>query len=247
MNNNLIECKNVSYVIEGAKIIDNVSFKVDIGNIVTIVGPNGGGKTTLLKLILGMLKPSSGKVSRARSLKIGYMPQKVVFNKQLPITVKEFILLKEELTTARLNKIIQDTKIDYLLEKQIYSVSGGELQRVLLARALIESPNLLVLDEPLQGLDVRGEEEFYRLLEELRNQKDISLLMVSHDLHTVMRSTNHVICLNRHICCQGMPDSIKEKTYDQMFNIMQSDEVIAHYQHHHNHVHDHCEDSHDSN
>lgn len=244
---NLLRCESISYSREGNLIIDNVSFEINFGDIITIIGPNGGGKTTLIKLLLGILATDKGKIIKGKSTRIGYMPQKITFNKQMPITVRDFLFLNYNVNYNKIdiNEIIAETSIDYILDRQVHNISGGELQRVLLAKALFHNPNLMILDEPLQGLDIKGQADFYLLLDKIRKAKKIAILMVSHDLHTVMRSTNHVICLNKHVCCQGLPEIIKEKSYEQMFGISTSN-VLAYYQHHHNHKHDHNGDCNDS-
>lgn len=233
-SNNLIRAEDVSYKIGSNVILEHIGFEVNIGDIITVIGPNGGGKTSLIKILLGVVKPTTGKVSIRKTARIGYMPQKIVFNKQLPITVRDFLFLNHNVDYKKIDvlKIINDTRLDHILARQVHDISGGELQRLLLAKALLHNPNLMVLDEPLQGLDIKGQGDFYLLLERIRLERKMAIVMVSHDLHTVMRSTSHVICLNKHICCQGLPETIQSKSYEYLFGLSE-DAVLAYYQHHH--------------
>jgi zinc transport system ATP-binding protein len=235
--NSLICCHELSYNHGSNKILDNISLEVLPGSIVTIIGPNGGGKTTLLKILLGILKPSAGKVYKKKNLKIGYMPQRINFNKQLPITVRNFLFLNYNIdyNTIDVLKIISDTNLNHLLNQQVHDISGGELQRLMLAKALLHNPDLMILDEPLQGLDIKGQNDFYLLIEKIRLEQKMSMIMVSHDLHTVIRSTNHVICLNKHICCQGLPKTIQKQSYENLFGLP-IDITLAYYKHHHDEV-----------
>lgn len=232
--NSLIHCRNVSYSHGTNKILDNISLEVMPGSIVTIIGPNGGGKTTLLKILLGILQPSTGKVYKKKNLRIGYMPQRIIFNKQLPITVRNFLFLNYNIDYSSIDvfKIISDTNLTHILDQQVHDISGGELQRLMLAKALLHNPDLMILDEPLQGLDIKGQNDFYLLLEQIRLEQKMSMVMVSHDLHTVIRSTNHVICLNKHICCQGLPKTIQKQSYENLFGLP-IDTTLAYYKHHH--------------
>lgn len=230
----LIHCHEISYIHGNNKILDNISLEVLPRSIVTIIGPNGGGKTTLLKILLGILKPSTGKIYRKKNTRVGYMPQKIIFNKQLPLTVRNFLFLNYKIDYSNVDvfKIISYTSLTNILDQQVHDISGGELQRLMLAKALLHNPDLMILDEPLQGLDIKGQNDFYLLLEKIRLEQKISMVMVSHDLHTVMRSTNHVICLNKHICCQGLPKTIQKQSYDNLFGLP-IDTTLAYYKHHH--------------
>lgn len=240
----LVKCENISYIANQHTIINKISLDIKKNDVITIIGPNGGGKTSLIKLLLGLIQPTSGKILRSK-IKIGYMPQKIEFNHQLPMSVQEFLELSKIDNLKEYHSTITNTDIEYLLNRQIHNISGGELQRVLLAKALLRNPALLILDEPLQGLDVKGQEDFYKLLETIRKEKKLTIVMVSHDLYTVMRSSNHVICLNHHICCQGKPSELSNKSYHELFGIG-IDGVVASYQHHHDHDHKHGDCSHDT-
>lgn len=231
-------------------ILEDISFSVKKNEIVTIIGPNGAGKTSLLKLILGLSLPTSGKIWRKPDMIIGYMPQKIEMNPFLPLTVDRLLQLsqKKHIAESEIDKILEMIQITSLKNQSLQTLSGGEWQKVLLARALLRQPNLLVLDEPAQGVDVIGQAEFYQLLVTLRNQMNCAIVLVSHDLHLVMAATDHVICLNRHICCSGHPDTvIKDPQYHVLFGKKKktpTDLGLASYTHHHNHRHD-CSDHHD--
>lgn len=238
----LFACENISFNHSGVHILDNVSIAIRKGEIVTIVGPNGSGKTTILKILLGLIKPNSGKVIKKNGLRIGYMPQKISIERIMPITVRRFLSLNGAGKFLRdikaVETIAHDLGIGKLLKKQIHEISGGEMQRVLLARALLLQPELLVLDEPIQGLDVQGQEEFYRIIESVKSKYDCGILMVSHDLHVVMAKTDRVICLNKHICCQGHPEEIsKHPEYLSLFGRKEIGDKFAIYPHHHDHSH----------
>lgn len=237
MNKNLlIGCKDISYRIKGNVILDKVNFDIRRGDIITIIGPNGAGKSTLAKLVAKVLAPTSGVIQRKEHLKIGYMPQKVHINNLVPITVKEFLFLnitKKSISNIDVGKIVEENYIKAILSKQVQDISGGEWQRLLLARILLRDPELLILDEPTQGLDVNGQQDFYSLLNQIKISQKKSILMISHDLHTVMRSSDNVLCLNKCICCSGMPEKIKQqKSYHDLFKTTEN-KILAHYVHHH--------------
>jgi zinc transport system ATP-binding protein len=218
-----------------ARVIQNVDVSLTRGNIVTVIGPNGSGKTTLLKLLLGLETPDSGSITRAPGLKIGYMPQKLAVDPILPVTVEWF--LKLSANGQAIAPTAAETGITDLLKENLQSLSGGEMQRVLLTRALLCSPDLLVLDEPAQGVDVNGQATLYDLISQVSKKHNISVLMVSHDLHLVMSSTDHVICLNHHICCSGHPHSVRgDPAFTELFgpHVAAS---LAVYTHHHDHEH----------
>lgn len=251
----LIRLNNVSYYSpqqqDKTAILDDVSLDITSHKIITIIGPNGAGKTTLLKLILGLLKPSTGDITRIKELVIGYMPQQLAMNTLMPMTVERLL----QLATPRCNKHIQDMVRSileevgalHLLHQSIHVLSGGERQRVMLARALMQTPNLLVLDEPAQGVDVIGQEDLYQLIAKIRDQRHCGVVLVSHDLHTVMRASDEVICLNGHICCSGHPDTVMQHpSYQTLFQGRALQEpVITTYTHHHDHCHDQvCEGHH---
>ncbi len=231
-------------------ILEDISFSVNKNEIVTIIGPNGAGKTSLLKLILGLSLSTTGKIWRKPDMIIGYMPQKIEMNPFLPLTVNRLLQLsqKKHIAESEIDKILEMIQISSLKNQSLQTLSGGEWQKVLLARALLRRPNLLVLDEPAQGVDVIGQAEFYQLLVTLRNQMNCAIVLVSHDLHLVMAATDHVICLNRHICCSGHPDTVmKDPQYHVLFGEKKKAPTtlgLASYTHHHNHRHD-CSDHHD--
>lgn len=204
--------------------------------IVTIIGPNGSGKSTLLKILLGLAEPSLGKVQRAAGLRVGYVPQTLVFDSVLPLSVLKFLQLFAA-DADKIKTVAEELEITLLLQQQVHGLSGGELQRVLLAQALLNEPNLLVLDEPVQGVDFGGQAQLYQLIRSIARARECAVLMVSHDLHLVMAGTDKVICLNRHICCSGSPQGVSR---DPEFIKLFGDEVagqIALYVHHHDHAH----------
>ncbi len=218
-------------------ILSEVSLSLKKGEIVTLIGPNGAGKTSLVRVVLGLQKPSSGQLVRKEKLRIGYMPQKLHIEASLPLTVQRFLRLASKDKHA-IKESLALTGISQLLNSPMQSLSGGETQRVLLARALLRNPDLLVLDEPVQGVDVAGQSALYRLIADIRDQRGCGVLMVSHDLHLVMAATDTVICLNQHVCCHGHPESVTEDpAYLELFG-QTTQSGIAVYTHHHDHDHD---------
>lgn len=231
----LLAAKGLNKTFGSARVIQNVDVSLTRGNIVTVIGPNGSGKTTLLKLLLGLETPDSGSITRAPGLKIGYMPQKLAIDPILPVTVEWF--LKLSANGQNIDAVAKETDISNLLKNRLQSLSGGEMQRVLLARALLCNPDLLVLDEPAQGVDVNGQATLYDLISQVSKKHNISVLMVSHDLHLVMSSTDHVICLNHHICCSGHPHSVQgDPAFTELFGSHVA-ASLAVYTHHHDHDH----------
>ena len=230
----LIEVQNLCVGYGNKEVLRNVNLSLSKNEIVTIVGPNGSGKTTLFKSIIGSTPISSGKVLIRPNLKLGYVPQVLNIDRSLPLTVERFLSLenrrhKREALSAR-----QVLDSNDLLFKQISTLSAGQLQRVLLARALVNKPDVLLLDEATRGLDQPGSAAFYRKIEEIRNTTGCAILMISHDLHVVMSASNRVICLNGHICCQGEPQSVASSPeYKAMFG-SNVDGTLALYQHNHN-------------
>lgn len=236
----LILLDNVSVEIKHQKILHNVSLSINTNQIVTLLGPNGAGKSTLVKVILGLMPYTSGKITRLNNLTIGYVPQSIKLNPTLPITVKRFMLLNKQLNNENILNILSMVKAEYLIDKSMHLLSGGELQRVLLAQALAKRPQLLILDEPTQGVDVNGQVLLYDLISSAKKQFNCGILMVSHDLHLVMAKTDEVICLNHHICCSGTPASVSnDPEFISLFG-QQGASQIAVYKHHHNHQHDLC-------
>ncbi len=220
-------------------VLTGINLQVNPGEIVTLIGPNGAGKTTLVRIALGLQAPSSGQRLVKKGLRIGYMPQKLHIDDTMPLTVNRFL----KLTGCRLTAVydaLSRTGVAHVLQSPLQSLSGGELQRVLLARALLHKPHLLVLDEPVQGVDVTGQKELYQLITDIRNesksQEHCAVLMVSHELHLVMASTDKVICINQHVCCSGHPHQVKQHpAYLRLFG-GESDELAV-YTHHHDHHH----------
>ena len=230
----LIEVQNLCVGYGNKKVLRNVNLSLRKNEIVTIVGPNGSGKTTLFKSIIGSTPISSGKVLIRPNLKIGYVPQVLNIDRSLPLTVERFLSLENRRHEREALNTQQVLDSNDLLFKQISTLSAGQLQRVLLARALVNKPDVLLLDEATQGLDQPGSAAFYKKIEEIRNTTGCAILMISHDLHVVMSASNRVICLNGHICCQGEPQSVASSPeYKAMFG-SNVDGTLALYQHNHN-------------
>ena len=203
MSVELLSLGNVSLRLNATDVLEGVNLSVRRGEIVTLIGPNGAGKTSLVRIVLGLLKASGGKVWRQPRLRIGYMPQKLQIDPSLPLTVLRFLLLVPGTRRPAVEAALAEVGAEHLIARPLQQVSGGELQRILLARALLRQPDLLVLDEPVQGVDVNGQIELYQLITRLRDRYGCGVLMVSHDLHLVMATTNTVVCLNRHVCCSS--------------------------------------------
>jgi len=217
--------------------LQNMNLSLSAGEIVTILGPNGSGKTTLFKAIIGSTPLSSGKVELKPDIKIGYVPQQLNIDATLPITVERFFKLAQKIDDDSYEKALEIMSSKELLNSQMSNLSGGELQRVLLSRALIDKPDLLLLDEATRGLDQPGAAAFYRKIESIRNDTGCAILMISHDLHVVMGASDRVICLNGHICCQGAPDSVASSPeYKALFG-SDVDATFALYKHNHDHSH----------
>lgn len=237
MSTPLLNAQNISLAIDGKQILQNINLQIDENQIVTLIGPNGAGKTSLVKIVLGLTKASAGTVSLRKNLRVGYMPQRLHVDNSMPISVKKFLQLAVRAKPELLEQVLSEVKASQLLHSQIHSLSGGELQRVLLARALIQEPELLVLDEPVQGVDINGQAELYALISSIRDKHQCGILMVSHDLHLVMSATDEVICLNQHVCCHGHPEQVSnDPAYLELFGKKQA-AALAVYAHHHNHSH----------
>jgi len=235
----LLSACHVSVYRDGKTILSDVSLGIGEKDFITIIGPNGAGKSMLLKCMMGFYAPSEGTIERRAGLKVGYVPQRLVADHTVPIRVRRFLTLRKKSSKLVLQKVAEETGIEEFLDQPLHVLSGGELQRVLLARALLDEPDLLVLDEPAQNLDVTGQLAFYKLIEKIYAERDVSILMVSHDLHLVMSSTREVVCLYHHICCTGEPHMV---TRDPEFVSLFGDDMarlMAVYNHSHDHDHDH--------
>jgi zinc transport system ATP-binding protein len=240
----LISAQGVSLAYGGVSVLRDVSLAVQPGEIVTILGPNGSGKSSLLRVLLGITPPSAGQVVQRAGLRAGYVPQKLAIERAMPLTLLRFLSLPRRVPNARAQAALDRVGLNGMAQAQMAALSGGQLQRAMLARALLADPELLVLDEPTQGLDQPGEATFYRLIEGLRAQTGAAVLMVSHDLHVVMAASDRVICLNGHICCQGAPQVVSSAPeYRALFGLG-TQGALALYQHAHDHSHDGGKDAH---
>ncbi|MBT7412483.1 MAG: metal ABC transporter ATP-binding protein [Candidatus Thioglobus sp.] len=238
MTQTLISANNITLNHHGKSVLDNVSFELKQGEFITLIGPNGAGKSSLIKVLLGLIKPNHGGVNRAKNIRLGYTPQAFSPNPFIPISVFDFLNLNQKVDQDFVHETAVFTGIESLLNTPLKSLSGGELQRVLLSRALLKKPNVLILDEPAQNLDVNGQMHLYKLIQDIHQQQDCAVLMVSHDLHRVMKESTQVLCLYRHICCIGQPESIlKDSQFNDLF-ADQMDDLMATYEHHHNHCHE---------
>jgi len=234
---NLISATDLHVAFGDVTVLDGVEVTVEPGEIVTLVGPNGSGKSTLVKVLLGVVRPDRGSVARKPGLRIGYVPQKLHIDPSLPMTVTRFLSLPTRHSAAKVAGVVARTGIAGLETRQMTALSGGQFQRVLLARALLTDPDLLILDEPTQGLDQPGEAAFYQLLEQVRRDTGVGVFMVSHDLHVVMSASDRVVCLNHHVCCSGTPTVVKNAPeYRALFGYG-THGTLALYQHDHDHDH----------
>tara|TARA_B100000676_G_scaffold58735_1_gene57878 strand:- start:675 stop:1409 length:735 start_codon:yes stop_codon:yes gene_type:complete len=236
---NLIQASNITVSRQGNKILENVSVVVGEHDFLTVIGPNGAGKSMLLKCLIGFYMPDTGKIRKMAGLRVGYVPQNFSPEHTMPISVKRFLGLRRKTEKAVVEKVAEETGILTILDQPLFNLSGGERQRVLLARSLLDNPHLLVLDEPAQNLDISGQLGFYKLIEKIYKERKVSVLMVSHDLHLVMASTNEVICLFHHVCCSGEPQLVaKDPEFISLFGKDMAT-MMAAYQHSHDHVHHH--------
>ena len=234
----LIEAHGLSVRLGGRLILDNVDLRVSRGEIVTLVGLNGSGKSTLVRTVLGLVTPDSGRVVRAPGLRIGFSPQHLDRDPTLPLTVARFLTLGTRAPRSQLRILLGEIGASAVLDNPLAELSGGELHRVVLARALLRQPDLLVLDEPLAGVDVSSQSDLYRLIADVRDRYKCGVLLVSHELHVVMAATDTVVCLNRHVCCTGHPRSVaKDPQFVSLFGKHVA-ETLAVYTHHHDHRHD---------
>ncbi|MGE0715936.1 MAG: ATP-binding cassette domain-containing protein [Alphaproteobacteria bacterium] len=233
----LVALDRVSLRVGGNPLVEDVSLQVRPGEIVSLIGPNGAGKTTLVRLALGLATPSAGSVRRRPGLVIGYVPQRLTIERSLPLTVRRLLALTARPTAAAIGEALAETGVAHLAGREVHDLSGGEWQRVLIARALLRQPDLLVLDEPVQGVDVTGQAEMFELIRALRDRRGCGVLLVSHDLHLVMAATDAVVCLNRHVCCSGRPEAVMlDPAYHDLFGPAAT--ALAVYAHHHDHRHD---------
>ena len=234
--NTLVKLENAGYSQNNKWLVRGVSLEVEKGKIVTLIGPNGSGKSTTAKIALGIYKKIEGKVEKYTK-KVGYVPQRVSIDWTLPLRVNDFMVLTENLKDDAINEALSLTGVEHLKNKNLGSLSGGEFQRVLLARAISKKPELLVLDEPVQGVDFTGEIALYELIKKISDELNCGILLISHDLHTVMSATDHVVCLNGHVCCSGSPiDVAKNNEYKALFG-EQASHILSVYEHRHDHVH----------
>ncbi|ABD53231.1 ATP-binding cassette domain-containing protein [Jannaschia sp. CCS1] len=235
----LITVENLSVRYGANTVLRNVALTVEPGEIVTIVGPNGSGKTSLLKAIIGAARPAAGQVTLRPGLRIGYVPQRLHIDATLPITVERFMGLTARVTREDCMAALKIAAVPDLLKRQMSQLSGGQFQRVLLARALINKPDVLLLDEATQGLDQPGSAAFYRQIEDVRRETGCAVLMISHELHVVMSASDRVICLNGHVCCAGTPAVVASAPeYRALFGTGTGG-ALALYRHDHDHNHDH--------
>jgi zinc transport system ATP-binding protein len=233
----LVAADDVCLVIGGRTILQAITLRLAAGEIVTVVGPNGAGKTMLIRVLIGLIRPTSGRVTRRPGLRVGYLPQKVAFDPVLPLNVGRLMTLTVRKPRKAVEAALAETGVEHLIDAPVGNLSGGEMQRVLLARSLLREPDLLVLDEPVQGVDFAGASGLYDLICEIRAQRGCGILMVSHDLHVVMAATDHVICINRHICCAGTPQHVgNHPEYARLFG-PRAAQTVAIYAHRHDHHH----------
>ncbi|MEO0443009.1 MAG: ATP-binding cassette domain-containing protein [Pseudomonadota bacterium] len=239
----LIECDKLSVHYGKRKVLSDISLSIKPREIVTILGPNGSGKTTLFKTFIGAVQPSTGQLKKKPGLKIGYVPQQLYIDETLPITVKRFMNLPGGHSKQALADALNHAGVPSLSTQQIMNLSGGQFQRVLLARALLGKPDLLLLDEATQGLDHRGSADFYRQIDSVSQTLGCAVLMISHELHVVMRKTDRVICLNGHICCQGKPESVSgSPEYQALFGLGEESEAAL-YLHRSHHSYSHSDNT----
>ena len=233
----LVAARGVSLAHGGTSILERVDLTVRAGELVSLIGPNGSGKTSLVRVMLGLAPPTSGTVTRRPGVRIGYVPQRLAIDRAMPITAERFLALAPRGDAAARKAALAELGIAPLAKRAVQDLSGGEFQRLLLARALLAEPELLVMDEPAQGVDVGGQADLYRWIATLRDRRGCGVLLVSHDLHLVMAATDTVVCLNRHVCCTGQPEAVaRHPEYLALFGTAAA--AFGVYAHHHDHVHD---------
>jgi zinc transport system ATP-binding protein len=233
----LAAAAGVSLSIRGKSVIERVSIAVHPAEIVTLIGPNGAGKTTLAKILLGLTAPAQGTVWRRQGLRVGYVPQRFAADWIIPLSVRRFMSLTQGISRARAHECLSETGAAHLIDAQMAGLSGGEFQRVALARALARDPHLLVLDEPAQAVDFSGAAMLYELIADIRQRHGCGILLISHDLQVVLGASDRVVCLNRHICCEGVPGAVAgHPEYVRLFG-PEAARSFGLYQHHHDHTH----------
>ena len=234
--NILVKLNRAGFSLNNKWLVKGVSLQVEKGKIVTLIGPNGSGKSTTAKIALGIYKKIDGSVEKYTS-KVGYVPQKISIDWTLPLRVNDFMVLTESISNKLIDEALSLTGVIHLKDKNLGDLSGGEFQRVLLARAISKKPELLVLDEPVQGVDFTGEIALYELIKKISDELNCGILLISHDLHTVMSATDHVVCLNGHVCCSGSPkDVARNNEYKALFG-EQASQTLSVYEHKHDHEH----------
>jgi zinc transport system ATP-binding protein len=232
----LLKLENTSFSKNNKYLVQGVSLEVKQGEIVTLIGPNGSGKSTTAKIALGIYKEIEGKVTKFTN-KIGYVPQKISIDWTLPIRVIDFMSLTNDPTNEQIDIALNLTGVEHLKNKSLGNLSGGEFQRVLIARAIAKQPDVLVLDEPVQGVDFKGEIALYELIKKISEKLNCGILLISHDLHVVMSATDFVVCLNGHVCCSGTPQVVaKNEEYKELFGD-RSSTILSIYEHKHDHTH----------
>lgn len=233
----LVALEGVDVTFDGRTVLSGVHCDVRRREILTLIGPNGAGKTTLVRVMLGLLRPRRGRVRRSPGQRVGYVPQRLHIEPTLPITVRDYLALGRRCPREEYMRVLGEVGVGGLVDSPVQHISGGEMQRVSLARALLRRPDLLVLDEPGQGVDLAGQRELYQLIAALREHRGCAVVLVSHDLHLVMAATDRVICLNGHVCCEGEPRTVSaDPEYRRLFGPLASE--VAVYTHHHDHRHD---------
>ena len=235
-SDSLVKLDNVGVFKNNKWLVQGVSFEISKGQILTLIGPNGSGKTTTAKVVLGIHKNIEGQ-AQVTAKNISYVPQKITIDWTLPVRVKDFMIITQNLREEDIEKALKLTESNHLINKSLRDLSGGEFQRVLLARAISRKPDLLVLDEPVQGVDFTGEIALYQLIKKISSTLQCGILLISHDLHVVMSATDYVVCLNGHVCCSGTPKNIvKNKKYQELFGEHVS-QTLSFYEHKHDHAH----------
>jgi zinc transport system ATP-binding protein len=236
--NAILSARDASLIVSGRTILDHVNVDVRPNEIVTVIGPNGAGKSTLVRCMLGLQPLTSGEIIRQKDLRVGYVPQRFPLTPNVPLDVRRLLSLTLRPSEAEIGEALAETGIGHLRDASVSQLSGGEMQRALLARALLRQPQLLVLDEPVQAVDFMGEARMYELISGVRKRHGCGILMVSHDLHMVMAESDHVVCLNSHVCCEGGPVTVQQDPeFAKLFGPSAA-RMIAAYTHHHDHDHE---------